>query len=168
MPRALRAAAGLAARAASRAICLAALVALAGPRAARAHEVHHAVERNRAVALKAFFADGKVLAGATYQVYAPSDPRIPHQQGRTDRGGWLAFVPDAPGRWRVKVVDGTGHGLEVVVEGDAPPAPAPAPAASAAATAAPFVLRPLAGLAAIGAVFGALAAVHRWRGTRPR
>ncbi|HEY7725184.1 MAG TPA: hypothetical protein VH880_07615 [Anaeromyxobacteraceae bacterium] len=147
----------------SRAACLAALAALAAAPAARAHEVLHAVERGRAVALKAYFADGEVLAYAQYEIYAPSDPRIPHQKGRTDRQGWLAFVPDAPGRWRVKVVDGSGHGLEVEVDA-AEPAP---PAGGATTSAAAFVFRPLVGLAAIGAVFFVLIAVHRRRRTTP-
>ena len=95
--------------------------------AARAHEVLHQVEWNRAVALRAYFADGEVLAYAQYEVYSPADPKIPHQKGRTDRDGWLAFVPATPGKWRVKVVDDTGHGLDAAVES------APASAAAAAA-----------------------------------
>ena len=62
-----------------------------------AHEVLHQVEWNRAVALRAYFADGEVLAYAQYEVYSPADPKIPHQKGRTDRDGWLAFVPDGAG-----------------------------------------------------------------------
>jgi nickel transport protein len=145
------------------ALGLAAVAGLLVAPPARAHEVLHAVERNRAVAVKVTFADGEALAYAQYEIYSPADPRIPHQKGRTDRSGWLAFVPDAGGRWRVKVVDGTGHGLEVEVDAAAPGAtPAPAPASSVA-----FVLRPLVGLAAIGAVFAILFAVRRRRGTRP-
>ncbi len=148
------------------ALLLVAAVAVLAPSAARAHEVLHQVEWNRAVALRAYFADGEVLAYAQYEVYSPADPTIPHQKGRTDRDGWLAFVPATPGTWRVKVVDNTGHGLDVAVESAAPGSAAAVVASSAAAPAstAAFVLRPLVGLAAIAAVFGILLAVYRRQG----
>jgi nickel transport protein len=136
----------------------AALLAILTAPAAVAHEVLHSVERDRAVAVKAFFPDGEVLAYAQYEVYSPSDARIPWQKGRTDRGGWLAFVPDVPGLWRVKVVDATGHGLDVAVDASA------SPAGTATSTAA-FVFRPLVGLAAIAAVFAVLFKVYRRKGT---
>ncbi len=135
---------------------LLALAALLAPASASAHEVLHEVAWGRAVAVRAFFADGEPLAYAQYEVYAPADPAIPHQKGRTDRSGWLAFVPDVAGSWRVKVADATGHGFDLQVD-------------TAAASAAPpstlaFALRPIAGIAAIGVVFGALFALHRRRG----
>lgn len=145
---------------------LLAVVAAHAPRVARAHEVLHEVEWNRAVALRAYFADGEPLAYAQYEVYSPGDPKIPHQKGRTDREGWLAFVPAAPGTWRVKVVDGTGHGLAVAVEA-APGSPAARSSPSAVAPGAiAFVLRPLVALAAVGAVFGLLLAVYRRPGAQ--
>jgi nickel transport protein len=149
------------------ALLLVAAVAVLAPCAARAHEVLHQLEWNRAVALRAYFADGEVLAYAQYEVYSPVDPKIPHQKGRTDRDGWLAFVPMAPGTWRVKVVDDTGHGVEIAV--DSPRASAAAAAASGAAaprSTAAFVLRPLVGLAAIAGVFGVLLGVYRRQGPR--
>ena len=106
-------------------LALAALVALAAAPAA-AHETLHEVERGRAIAVKAWFADGELLAYTAYEVYSPADPRIPWQKGRTDRSGWLAFVPDVPGGWRVRVIDETGHGLDLQVEA---PATGQAPAA---------------------------------------
>ncbi len=146
------------------ALLLGAAVAVLAPSGARPHEVLHQVEWNRAVALRAYFADGEVLAYAQYEVYSPVDPKIPHQKGRTDRDGWLAFVPATPGTWRVKVVDDTGHGLDVAVEG----APGSAAGVVAAGPGGPgstaFVLRPLVGLAAIAAVFGVLLAVYRRQG----
>ena len=98
---------------------LAALILVAPIPSAHAHEVLHTVERGKAIAVKAFFADGEVLAYTEYQVFSPADPRTPYQKGRTDRSGYLAFVPDVPGAWRVKVADTTGHGLDVVVNADA-------------------------------------------------
>jgi nickel transport protein len=60
----------------------------------------------------------------------------------------------------VKVIDSTGHGLELPV--DAAPPPAAAPPRSGATLA----LRPLVGVALIAALFGALLAWHRRRGRR--
>lgn len=142
------------------ALITSAALALA-PVAARGHEVLHEVERGRAIAVRACFADGEALAYTPYEVYSPADARIPHQKGRTDRSGWVAFVPDVAGKWRVKIVDDTGHGLDVEVDavsGTSDPAPA-SPAA--------FVLRPLVGLAVIAAVFGALFALQRRKSRTP-
>jgi nickel transport protein len=145
-------------------LVLAGLLALA-PWSAVAHETLHEVARGKAIAVKAYFVDGEVLAYTAYEVYSPADPRVPHQKGRTDRGGWLAFVPDAPGKWRVKVIDDTGHGLDLQVDAEAQ-APA-APTAAGAPSSSAFILRPLLGLAAIGVVFAALFLAHRRKGTTP-
>ena len=53
-------------------------------------------------------------------MFSPADPATPFWKGRTDRNGWVAFVPDAPGRWRVRVVDATGHGIVATVDVPAP------------------------------------------------
>ncbi len=145
-----------------------AAAALLSPLAATAHEVLHSVERGQAVAVKAYFADGEVLAYTQYEVFSPADAKIPYQKGRTDRNGYLAFVPDAKGSWRVKVVDTTGHGLDIEVDTGNASASASAPGGSGGShvvSSAAFVLRPLVGLAAIGAIFGALFVLRRRRGT---
>lgn len=147
-----------------RALLAAALAALA-PAAARAHEVLHEIDRSRAVAVRTYFADGEVLAYTQYEIYSPADPRIPYQKGRTDRSGWLSFVPDAPGKWRVKVVDDTGHGLDLEVDAGVVRTATPGTSARTSTTA--LVLRPLVGLAVIAAVFGLLLAVYRRKGTHP-
>jgi nickel transport protein len=134
---------------------------------ARAHETLHEVARGRAVAVRAFFADGEALAYRAYEVYSPADPRITHQKGRTDRVGWLAFVPDVPGKWRVKVVDDSGHGLDVEVESSGPVGAAAPASGGGAVSIAAFVLRPLVGLLAIGAVFSALFLAYRRKGGAP-
>ena len=53
--------------------------------------------------VKAFFPDGEPLAYAEFQVFSPADAKIPYQKGRTDRSGYLAFVPNLPGNWHVRV-----------------------------------------------------------------
>ena len=135
---------------------------LAAPVGARAHEVLHEVRRDGAVAVRAWFPDGESLAYVQAEVFSPADPAIPHWKGRTDRSGWLAFVPDVPGRWRVRVVDATGHGLDTAVDVTAPgsaAAGAPAGPLSSAALA----LRPAVGVALIAAIFAFLVALLRRR-----
>jgi nickel transport protein len=135
------------------------------PLAASAHEVLHSVERGKAVAVKAYFADGEVLAYTRYEIYSPADPKIPMQKGRTDRNGYLAFVPDTAGKWRVKIVDDTGHGLDTQVDvGAGEGGPGREQASSTLSTAA-FVLRPIVGVAVIAAVFAALVLLRRRKGT---
>jgi nickel transport protein len=145
-------------------LALAALLALAAAPAA-AHETLHEVARGKAIAVKAYFADGEVLAYTAYEVYSPADPKIPWQKGRTDRSGWLAFVPGAPGKWRVKVIDETGHGLDLEVDATASAgaAPPPGPGGEGGSSLA-FILRPLVGLLAIGVVFAALVLAYRKKG----
>ncbi len=144
------------------AAAVAALALLAAAPAA-AHEVRHEVQRGRAIAVRATYADGEPLAYCEAEVYAPADGKIPWQKGRTDRKGWVAFVPDGPGTWRVRVVDTTGHGVvaEVVVDAT-DPAAAPAAEARGAPRVLALALRPLLAVAVIGAVFAALS----WRARR--
>ena len=146
------------------AACAAAALGAVAPLRAGAHEVLHEVQRERAVAVRAFFPDGEVLAYQQAEVYSPADPRIPYWKGRTDRNGWLAFVPDVPGKWRVRVVDATGHGLDTQVDVD------PAAAGTGPGGGSPsgigtlaFALRPLVGVAVVAAVFGGLYLYRRRR-----
>jgi nickel transport protein len=150
-----------------------ALALLAGaPGAVQAHEVLHEVQRGRAVAVRVWFPDGEPLAYVQAEVFSPADAKVPHWKGRTDRNGWLAFVPDVAGRWRVRVVDATGHGLDTEVDvagtGAAPGAPAEAAdgrgeGAPPALPAAVFALRPVVGVALVAAIFGTLYLVRRRR-----
>lgn len=146
------------------ALAAAAAVLVAAP--AAAHETLHEVARGKAIAVRAYHADGEALAHAACEVYSPADPGVPHQQGRTDRNGWVAFVPDVPGTWRVKIIDEDGHGLDVGIDAGGPAGAPAAPAAGGMSSAA-FVLRPLAGLAVIGAVFAALILAYRRKRTAP-
>ncbi|MBI4699985.1 MAG: hypothetical protein HY744_02275 [Deltaproteobacteria bacterium] len=154
------------------ALAVALLVVLLPLGPAAAHEVLHTVERGRAVAVKAYFADGEEMAYVQYEVYSPADPKIPYQKGRTDRRGYLAFVPDAPGKWRVRIVDDTGHGLDTAIDATPPGASAPGrsqePASGdAVSSTVAFALRPLGGLAVIGLLFGALYMAYRRRKAGP-
>ncbi|HEX9243975.1 MAG TPA: hypothetical protein VF875_16140 [Anaeromyxobacter sp.] len=131
------------------------------PALASAHETLHEVRRGSAISVKAFESDGDPLDDRPYEIFSPADPRTPWQRGHTDRAGWLAFVPDVAGRWRVKVFEEGGHGLDLEIDASAPAvAGAPSAGGGAVATAA-FVLRPVVGIAIIGAVFAALVLVYR-------
>jgi nickel transport protein len=143
------------------ALSVAVAALLAAPGLALAHETLHEVRRGNAVSVRAYFADGESLAYRAYEVYSPADAKIPWQKGRTDRAGWLAFVPDVPGQWRVKVIDESGHGLDLLVDAAAPADGSPSgPGATAA-----FVLRPVVGIAVIAAVFAALLLLYRRKGS---
>jgi nickel transport protein len=148
-----------------------AFLALALPAVPRAHAVSGEVERRgSAFAVRARYEGGKPLAGAAYQVLRPGRPERVQGEGRTDAQGWVEFVPDVPGAWRVRIVDASGHGRVVTVEvADAASAPEPsvAPVAvppASAAVARPFpVLRTAAGALAIAIAFSTLRAVQRRR-----
>lgn len=120
---------------------------------AAAHEVGHEVMRGKAIAVRAFFGDGEALAYTEYEVYSPRDPKIPHQKGRTDRAGHLSFVPDAPGKWRVRVLEKGGHGLDIEIDSASAASPA---AGLSAVSRLDLWLRPIIGLAVIAAFFGIL------------
>lgn len=125
---------------------------------ALAHEVLHSVERGRAVAVKMYFADGEVMAYTEYQLWSPADSKIPYQKGRTDRGGYVAFMPDRPGLWRLKIADDTGHGLDTTID-------VGALAPTQSATSLSFILRPVLAIAVVAALFAGLFLFYRRRKT---
>ena len=143
-----------------------ALVLCAGP--AVAHETLHEVRHGAAVAVRTWESDGDPVAAASWEAWSPAQPGQPWVQGRTDQAGWLAFVPDRPGTWRVRVIEAAGHGLDIGVEVAAGPAatsstapPASPPAASPAGAGAAYFVRLVLGLAALGAIFAALVLARR-------
>ena len=144
-------------------VCIALVLLLASASVAQAHEVLHTIERGKAVAVKAYFADGEVLAYREYQIFSPADARLPYQKGRTDRSGYIAFMPDFPGAWRVVVTDDTGHGLDTKVDVPAPGAAQPGGKGAAVSSWA-FALRPIIGACAIAVIFVVLLFAYRKRG----
>lgn len=123
---------------------------------AAAHEVSAEVKRDRAIAVRAVEDDGHAMSNAEAEVFSPADPDRPFWKGRTDRAGWVAFVPDAPGRWRVRIVDATGHGIVTDVEVPAPGAAKGAGADPPASPASVSIVRPVVGVALVAAIFGFL------------
>ena len=84
-----------------------------------AHEVHHAVNRTDAVAIRLTYADGKPFTFEAFEAY-PDGKDMPAHVGRTDAEGRAVFVPGDVKRWRVKAFSADGHGIDVRI--DTPPA----------------------------------------------
>jgi nickel transport protein len=143
-----------------------ALVVALASGTAFAHEVLHTVERGRAIAIKAYFADGEPMAYTEFAVFAPGDAKIPYQKGRTDRSGYLAFVPGVAGSWHVKVTGTDGHGLDLDVAVDGTNDPTKSAQTSSGLASWIFVARPLVGVALIAALFVVLMLLYRKKGLR--
>jgi len=164
-----------------------AMLALALPSAARAHGVSGEVERHGgAYAVRARYHGGAPLAGASYQLLRPGSPERVEREGRTGAQGWVEFVPDVAGTWRVRIVDASGHGRVIAVDvAEVAPPPPPPPASPVPVAVAPQpppgaaqnrgatgptgptgpgALRIAAGALAIALAFLALRAVQRRRG----
>ena len=137
------------------------LLATLIPAAATAHEVLHRVEAGGAMAVKVFESDGDVADNAVYEVYSPKDPARPFQTGHTDRNGYLSFVPDARGKWRVKVTQDDGHGIDIQID------PGSA-AARGTDGGAPWYWRLAGGIVIITVVFAGLYLAAKHRRPSPR
>lgn len=100
------------------AICLAAALLVVGTAAqAAAHALYAADTRHEGLVLVQFaYAGGERPTYARVEVYSPSDDKVEFQNGRTDAQGRFAFMPDAPGRWRIIMADNMGHRVEHTVE----------------------------------------------------
>ena len=67
------------------------------------------------IVVRAGYDPGGPVALADVSISPPGDGP-PFQRGQTDLNGAFAFLPDAPGPWRVVVNDGSGHRAERVVD----------------------------------------------------
>jgi nickel transport protein len=135
------------------------LAAVALPSTSRAHEISHQVERRGAAfAVRARYDGGEPLAGATYQVLPPGVPDRIEREGRTDAEGWVEFVPDVPGGWRIRIVDGAAT--------VAPAAPSPERKSERKSDFVSTILRPAAVALAIGFAFAWLREFRRRRAGR--
>ena len=100
------------------AICLAVALLLTGTVAqVSAHALYAADTRHDGVVLVQFaYSSGEQPTYAKVEVYSPADDQVEFQNGRTDAQGRFAFMPDAPGRWRIIMADNMGHRVEHPVE----------------------------------------------------
>jgi nickel transport protein len=76
---------------------------------AEAHTINYQVE-NRGVSARVFYAGDEPASYSQYEIFGPGD-KIPHQKGRTDRNGFVSFLPDRRGKWLIKVYGEAQHGI---------------------------------------------------------
>ncbi len=76
-----------------------------------AHSVQYTINRQNAVVITIFYADGTPFSYEKFEVYSPDNKKIPFQVGRTDKYGRLVFLPDKIGNWTVKAFSEDGHGI---------------------------------------------------------
>jgi len=85
-----------------------------------AHSIQYHVEQRMGVAVRAYYSADDPASYSEYELYGPGDSE-PHQIGRTDRNGYIGFVPDRQGTWKLQVWGESTHGFhgvttEIVVD----------------------------------------------------
>lgn len=75
---------------------------------AEAHSIHYQVE-NKGISVRVFYAADDPASYSSYDIFGPGD-KIPHQKGRTDKNGFVSFLPDRAGIWLIKVWGESDHG----------------------------------------------------------
>ncbi len=65
---------------------------------------------NGGTGIEARYDSGDPISHADVIIYSPENGYELFQVGVTDRNGRFLFFPDADGKWKVVVNDGTGHG----------------------------------------------------------
>jgi len=74
------------------------------------HSVNYHVEQ-KGIAVRAFYSAKDPASYSQYEIYGPGDKEdLPHQTGRTDKNGFLSFVPDRAGTWKIKLWGESTHG----------------------------------------------------------
>lgn len=76
---------------------------------AEAHTVNYQVE-NKGTSVRVFYSANDPASYSSYEIFGPRD-KIPHQKGRTDRNGFVSFLPDRKGKWVIKVYGESEHGM---------------------------------------------------------
>jgi nickel transport protein len=79
---------------------------------AHAHSINYLVEQ-KGLAVRAYYADNDPAAYSQYELFGPGD-KEPHQIGRTDKNGYIGFIPDRPGTWKLQVWGESSHGFHGV------------------------------------------------------
>jgi nickel transport protein len=85
---------------------------------AEAHSTHYQVE-NKGISARIFYSADEPASYSAYEIFGTGDT-IPHQKGRTDKNGFVSFLPDRAGKWIIKVSGESDHGhhgvqIEVIV-----------------------------------------------------
>jgi nickel transport protein len=77
-----------------------------------AHTVNYEVQQ-KGMAVRIFYAADDPANYSQFEVFGPGD-QLPHQTGRTDKNGFVCFVPDRQGVWKIKVLGESSHGFHGV------------------------------------------------------
>jgi len=81
-----------------------------GEKDSQGHSINYHVEQ-KGIAVRAFYSAKEPSGYSQYEIYGPGDREdLPHQTGRTDKNGFLSFVPDRAGIWKIKLWGESGHG----------------------------------------------------------
>lgn len=81
-----------------------------------AHGVVYEVKEDKTVMIKVNYDDDEPMGYAEVEIFSPSDGKIEYQNGRTDKNGCFAFLPNEIGEWKIKVNDGMGHGVTAKIK----------------------------------------------------
>jgi nickel transport protein len=79
------------------------------------HNLQHSISKEQSVVVSFSFAQEDDFSFQSYEVYAPEN-EIPFAVGRTDAFSRLSFLPNAKGKWKVKVFSQDGHGKIVDID----------------------------------------------------
>ncbi len=79
---------------------------------AEAHSIHYQVE-NKGISARIFYSPDDPASYSGYEIFGPGD-KIPHKKGRTDKNGFVSFLPDRAGKWLIKVWGESDHGYHGV------------------------------------------------------
>jgi len=94
----------------SRLVLLLSLGSFMGEMDSHGHSINYQV-LEKGIALRAFYSERDPSSYSQYEIWGPGDREdIPHQTGRTDKNGFLAFVPDRAGTWKIRVWGESSHG----------------------------------------------------------
>lgn len=92
------------------------ILVISGFSTLQAHDItFDIIKSSPAVVIRACYSGAEPVSWASIAVYAPSEAKTSYQNGRTDKDGYFAFVPDAPGNWTVRIDDELGHKGNAVV-----------------------------------------------------
>ena len=83
-----------------------------------AHSINYTFTRGESLSFKASFAEDDPMSFAMVKIYSPDNKEIEFQNGRTDKNGCFAFLPDKPGQWTITVTEETGHGFKETITVD--------------------------------------------------
>lgn len=92
-----------------------AIVFLLFPVSLHTHGVNYK-KINGGVGIEAKYDGGEPISEAETKIFSPEDKIKIFQEGYTDINGRFLFYPDKPGKWRVFISDGMGHGVSTSID----------------------------------------------------